>query len=248
MQAQGGMPPDRQDPAGPPSEKPPVRFSRRWFLVLGAGAAAAVLGVARLVGRDGGTPSGSSGAEGRVPDFSGRFPVLYVEGSVPAVPPEKWAVEVGGLVDQELTIDHEQWVALPHVSYTKDFHCVEGWSVDNVDWAGVRVSEVLSLARPRPEGEFVNFIAYGGTYTDDLTMTEALHADTLLADGFEGVSLSPEHGGPVRLVIPTQLGYKNVKWVTRLEVTAERHPGYWEQRGYSPEAPIASAQGMQRRL
>ncbi|HJW74788.1 MAG TPA: molybdopterin-dependent oxidoreductase [Thermoleophilia bacterium] len=216
--------------------------------MIGAAAAAAILGLSRLIGGGKGTPSASSSPGGRVPDFSGRFPVLYVEKSIPAVAPEKWTVEVGGLVEQELTIDHEQWTALPHVAYTKDFHCVEGWSVDDVDWAGVRVSEILSLAKPRPEGKFVNFLAHGGKYADDLTMAQAVHADTLLADGFEGVPLSPEHGGAVRLVIPSQLGYKNVKWVVRLEVTAERHPGYWEQRGYPVEAPIAMAQGMQRRL
>jgi len=229
-------------------EKPPVRLSRRWFLVLGTGLVAGVTGLSRFVaacagaasgGASGGaTPSAAGSTATRVPDFSGRFPVLYVEGEVPTVRPEQWVVEVTGLVEQPLKIDHQRWTALPRVSYTKDFHCVEGWSVDNVDWGGVRVSEVLSLAKPRPEGKFVNFIAYGEDYTDDLTMAEALGADTLLADTLEGAALSPEHGGPVRLVIPSQLGYKNVKWVARLDVTAERHKGYWEQRGYSVEAPV----------
>jgi sulfoxide reductase catalytic subunit YedY len=222
------------------SDKPPVRFSRRWFLVIGAGAVAALFGVSRLVGgSSSGTPSATSSPGGRVPDFTGRFPVLYVERAVPTVTPEQWTIEVTGLVEEPLKVDHQQWTTLPRVTYTKDFHCVEGWSVDKLSWGGVRVSEVLSLAKPKAEGKFVTFAAYSGTYTDDLTIEEALGADTLLADTLEGKPLSPEHGGPVRLVIPSQLGYKNVKWVVRLEVTAERHKGYWEQRGYSVEAPVS---------
>jgi DMSO/TMAO reductase YedYZ molybdopterin-dependent catalytic subunit len=224
--------------------KPPVRLDRRRFILAGAVLAVGLTGLTRFVAAcakavTGGATSSPGGTSTRVPDFSGRFPVLYVESKVPAVPPEQWAVEVGGLVEQPLKIDHQRWTTLPRVSYTKDFHCVEGWSVDNVDWGGVRVSELLSLAKPQPAGKFVNFVAYGGTYSDDLTMAEALGGDTMLADTLEGVALSPEHGGPLRLVIPSQLGYKNVKWVVRLDVTSERHRGYWEQRGYSPEAPVS---------
>jgi len=228
--------------------KPPVRLSRRWFLVLTAGLIAGVTGLSRFVAACAGAVSGGASSSAtstaggstasRVPDFSGRFPVLYVERSVPTVRPEEWVVEVTGLVEQPLKLDHQRWTTLPRVAYTKDFHCVEGWSVDDLDWGGVRVSEVLALARPTAEGKFVNFIAYGKSYTDDLTIAEALNGDTLLADTLEGAALSPEHGGPVRLVIPSQLGYKNVKWVARLDVTAERHEGYWERRGYSVEAPV----------
>jgi DMSO/TMAO reductase YedYZ molybdopterin-dependent catalytic subunit len=225
--------------------KPDVRLDRRRFLVFGAALTAGVAGLSRFVAAcasavsGGASPSATGSTGGRVPDFSGRFPVLYVESKVPAIPPEKWVIEVTGLVEQPVKVDHQRWTTLPRVDYTKDFHCVEGWSVDNVDWGGIRVSELLSLAKPKPEGKFVNFVAFGGTYTDDLTMSEALNGDTILADKAEGVALAPEHGGPVRLVIPSQLGYKNVKWVAKLEVTAERHKGYWEQRGYSVEAPIS---------
>jgi sulfoxide reductase catalytic subunit YedY len=220
------------------SDKPTVRFSRRWFLLAGAGVVAALFGLSRLGGGGKGSPSPTSSPTGRVPDFSGNFPVLYVERSVPDVPPTRWTIEVTGLVEQPLTVDHQRWTTLPRVTHTKDFHCVEGWSVDKLGWGGVRVSEVLAVARPKPEGKFVMFAAYGGTYTDDLTMAEALGSDTLLADTLDGAPLAPEHGGPVRLVIPSQLGYKNVKWVAKLEVTAGRHRGYWEQRGYPVEAPI----------
>jgi DMSO/TMAO reductase YedYZ molybdopterin-dependent catalytic subunit len=147
-------------------------------------------------------------------------------------------LEVDGLVERTMRLDRTAWLALPRTQETRDLHCVEGWSVADLDWEGVRVSELLSRAGPRPDGRFVTFHAYDGTYTDTLTLAEAQAPDTLLADTLDGRALPAEHGGPLRLVIPSQLGYKNVKWVVRLEVTATRARGYWERRGYPAEAPI----------
>ena len=89
------------------------------------------------------------------------------------------------------------------------------------------------------QGQFVTFHAYGGSYTDSLALAEAQEPETLLADRLDGAPLPAAHGGPLRLVIPSQLGYKNVKWVVRLEVTASRAEGYWERTGgYPAEAPV----------
>ena len=99
--------------------------------------------------------------------------------------------------------------------------------------------DLLSLAKPQTGGQFVTFRAYGGTYADSLTLAEAQAPETLLADSLDGEPLPAAHGGPLRLVIPSQLGYKNVKWVVRLEVTAQRGQGYWESHGdYPAEAPV----------
>ena len=73
---------------------------------------------------------------------------------------------------------------------------------------------------------------------DSLSLEQALEPTTLLADALDGVPLPADHGGPIRLVIPTQLGYKNVKWVVRLEITDKPAEGYWEQRGYPRNAPV----------
>jgi hypothetical protein len=226
---------DLEEQAGAAAdESPRVRLSRRWFLVLAGGAAAsaiAALGLART-----GSRSAGSGPAGLLENF----PVLNVESGPPAVAAARWVVRVDGLVEGTLSIDRAAWLGLPRTQETRDFHCVEGWSVDHVGWEGVRVADLLSLAKPQAGGRFVTFHAYGGTYSDSLTLAEAQAPETLLADSLDGKPLPPAHGGPLRLVIPSQLGYKNVKWVARLEVTATRAQGYWERNGdYPAEAPVA---------
>ncbi len=149
-----------------------------------------------------------------------------------------WVVVVDGLVENKLHLDRTAWLALPRTQETRDFHCVEGWSVGHLGWEGVRVADLLNLAKPQAQGQFVTFYAYTGVYSDSLTLAEARAPETLLADSLDGKPLPPDHGGPLRLVIPSQLGYKNVKWVVRLEVTSMRAEGYWERNGYPAEAPV----------
>jgi DMSO/TMAO reductase YedYZ molybdopterin-dependent catalytic subunit len=229
-------PGDEEEPvdATPAVPRRPL-LGRRRFLILASGVLAAVIAVGGLTRR------GSRSAGGRAAsDGAGLedFPVLNVENGPPAVAAADWVIEVDGLVERTVRLDRTAWLALPGTRETRDLHCVEGWSVADLDWEGVRVSELLSRAGPRPEGRFVTFHAHDGTYTDTLTLAEAQAPETLLADVLDGRALPPDHGGPLRLVVPSQLGYKNVKWVVRLEVTATRAQGYWERRGYPAEAPI----------
>ena len=215
-----------------PDMKQRLRLSRRWFLLLAGSATAAViaaLGLDHLGLHLVGSRRTGSGPASLLEDF----PVLNVERAPPAVAAPSWMVEVDGLVDKTLHLDRTAWLALPRTQETRDFHCVEGWSVDHLGWEGVRVAELLSLAKPQAAGQFVTFYAYGGTYADSLTLAEAQAPETLLADSLDGDPLPAAHGGPLRLVIPSQLGYKNVKWVVRLEVTATRAQGYWEKNGLS---------------
>jgi DMSO/TMAO reductase YedYZ molybdopterin-dependent catalytic subunit len=211
-----------------------LRYNRRWFLLLAAGAVAAliaVLGLERGSSRSGGSGPGSGPAD---------FPVLNIESRPPAVSAADWVVDVDGLVDSPLHLERSAWLALPRTQETRDFHCVEGWSVDRLGWEGVRVADLLSLAKPQGAGQFVTFHAAGGAYSDSLALAEARAPETLLADSLDAAPLSAAHGGPLRLVVPSQLGYKNVKWVVRLEVTATRAQGYWERNGdYPSEAPVS---------
>jgi DMSO/TMAO reductase YedYZ molybdopterin-dependent catalytic subunit len=221
------QPPARADP-GDAEQEPQAGITRARFLVLMAGLGAGVVGAGALVHRlaEGGSILGG-------PDFR----VLNVE-SAPHTPPEQWVVTVDGLVQHPLRIDYAAWQALTRVRETADFHCVEGWSVDALRWGGVAPATLLRQAGVAPQGRFVSFHAAGGTYVDSLPLAQVLDAHTMLADTLDGAPLPAEHGGPVRLVVPTQLGYKNVKWVTRLEVTAEQATGYWEERGYPADAPV----------
>jgi len=227
--------------AGPASDAAPavapaaaddsrLRVSRRWFLWLAAGAAAVVAAGFGLE-RHGGRRAGGAGA------LAG-FPVLNVENGPPATSAAAWELVVDGLVATPLKLDRDAWLALPRTRETRTFHCVEGWSVDHLGWEGVRVADLLSAAAPQVGAGFVTFHAHDGAYTDTLTLDEARAPDTLVADRLDGAPLPPDHGGPLRLVVPSQLGYKSVKWVVRLELTAQRAQGYWEERGYPAEAPV----------
>ena len=207
-----------------------MRYSRKWFLVLAgtflAGAFGAIEVVRRLVGSAGGA---GGGLMGKVDDLFGPFPVRSIE-SVPDKTLSEWTIRVDGLVDEPLTVDAATWGSLERFGETVDFHCVEGWTVDGVRWAGVAPKVLLDRARIRPEGGYVVFHAYGGEYVDSLPLSLVTDPRTVLADTL--------NGGPLRLVVPTQLGYKNVKWVTRMEVTDKPVQGYWEERGYPMSAPI----------
>ena len=165
------------------------------------------------------------------------FPTLAVE-PVPHVPSEQWVVTVDGLVDKPLRLDHAAWSALPRRTETADFHCVEGWSVDRLRWAGVAPRTILDMAGIQPAATYVNFHAESGSYADSLPLSLVDDVQTVLADTLDEQPLPDAHGGPLRLVVPKQLGYKNVKWVVRLEVTDHPVTGYWEQNGYPMDAPV----------
>lgn len=236
----------RQVPQSPMSdeerrEEQQLRITRKRLLI-GFGALlagfAGFIAVIETFFRGGGaaTSGGGSAGAGGVPGGA-SFPALQVE-DVPHVPPENWVVTVDGLVDKPLHLDHAAWAALARRSETADFHCVEGWSVDGLRWGGVAPRTILDAAGLKPGASHVNFHALGGTYADSLPMSLVDDPQTVLADTLDGRPLPDEHGGPLRLVVPRQLGYKNVKWVVRLEVTDHSVEGYWEKSGYPMDAPI----------
>ena len=220
---------EASQPSGP-------RYTRRWFLVIGGAFVAAIVGVYELFIRGG---SSGGGAGKSIGNLFADFPLNNVE-DVPHKSWAQWSIKIDGLVDTPMTIDAVAWKALPRYEETVDFHCVEGWSVDNVKWGGVTPATVLDKAGVKPAGQFVVFHAYTGEYADSLPMELARDPQTVLADTLDGRPLPADHGGPVRLAVPKQLGYKSVKWVTRIEVTAKPVEGYWEQRGYPANAPVRS--------
>lgn len=199
------------------------------------GLVAAVTGLGVALRRSG---SGVKGAVTAPETLFGSFPVRSVERRLPTTAPEDWVVTVDGLVATPLAIDRATWGTLQRFEETVDFHCVEGWSVDDVRWGGVAPRVLLEMAGVLPQATHVTFHAAGGVYRDGLPMDLVLDRRTVLADRLDDEALSPAHGGPLRLVVPRQLGYKSVKWVDRLEVTDSQVEGYWEQRGYPVDAPV----------
>jgi DMSO/TMAO reductase YedYZ molybdopterin-dependent catalytic subunit len=159
-----------------------------------------------------------------------NWPVLDL-GILPEVTTANWKLEVEGLVEAPLTLDFADFMALPQVEAVSDIHCVTQWSRFDNAWAGVATRELLARVRPRPEARFVIQTSYDG-YTTNLPLADFAGEDVLLAHRWEGAPIAPEHGGPVRLVLPKLYFWKSAKWLTKLSFVAEDQPGFWEVRGY----------------
>jgi DMSO/TMAO reductase YedYZ molybdopterin-dependent catalytic subunit len=170
--------------------------------------------------------------------------IYTVAASMPRFDAATWRLEVGGLVERPLSLSIADLRALPRAEQTSDFHCVTGWSVNGVRWGGVRFRDLLAAARPRAGGTALRFTSAEQPYVDTLTLRQATLADVLLAYDQDGGPLRREHGAPVRVVMPEMYGYKNVKWVARIDVVAEPTPGYWEVRGYDEDAWVGRSNGL----
>lgn len=122
-----------------------------------------------------------------------------------------------GLVEEPRTLQPSDLAALTRVDLAGPFDCEEGWQVEHLTWRGVRLSDVVALAGPRPEAFWIRVTS--GEYAVLIALTEADSA--LLAEELNGEPLSLEHGGPWRLIVPGGTCFTSVKWVDRLELTAE---------------------------
>jgi DMSO/TMAO reductase YedYZ molybdopterin-dependent catalytic subunit len=170
--------------------------------------------------------------------------IYTVAASMPRFDPARWRLRIEGLVEQPQTLTYDELRSLPRAEQVSTFHCVTGWSVRNVHWAGVRFRDLLATAKPRPEGTVLTFVSAERPYVDTLTLAQAELRDAMLAYEMDGKPLRREHGAPVRVVIPEMYGYKNVKWVERIVVGNHVEPGYWEQRGYDVDAWVGRSNGL----
>ncbi len=163
-----------------------------------------------------------------------KFPVLSY-GPAPRFNPQKWDFRVFGLVEEPLRFTYEQFRALPQSSQVSDFHCVTTWSrLDNL-WEGVKVRDLMNLVKLKPEAHYVIIHCDGG-YTTNLPLNEFLDDDVMLAHRHDGRDLDPDHGFPLRLVVPKLYGWKSAKWVRAIEFTDVDRRGFWEVRGYHNHA------------
>ncbi len=163
-----------------------------------------------------------------------KWPVLH-HGSVPRVDLAEWDFRVWGEVERPQRWDYQEFLALPRVKVRSDVHCVTRWSRFNNLWEGVAFREVARHARPKPDACHVIVHAEQG-YTTNLPLSELLRDDVLFAWSHDGHELVPEHGWPLRLVVPRHYFWKSAKWVRGLEFSREDRPGFWEQNGYHNEA------------
>ncbi len=173
----------------------------------------------------------------RVPPNQGvtaGWPVLHF-GSVPELDLAAWTLRVHGAVEEAFELDWEAFAGLARTGLRADFHCVTGWSRLEVRWEGVALSALLERARPTGTAAFVRF-ADGADYDTTVPLAYALEVGALLADREAGANLAPEHGGPLRAVVPGRYGWKSCKWVREIELLEEERLGFWEVRGYDNRA------------
>jgi len=170
-----------------------------------------------------------------------NWPVLDL-GDVPAITTDRWRLEVRGLVENPVTLAWADFLALPQVEDTSDFHCVTTWSRFDNRWGGVRFRTIAELAVPKPEARFVLCTGYDvapGTripYTTNLPLARAVEDDVLLVHTWDGQPLPREHGGPCRMITPKLYAWKGTKWIRRIDFLDRNEHGFWEERGYSDTA------------
>ena len=161
-----------------------------------------------------------------------KWPILDASG-VPRIDLERWRLRIVGLVSQKTEWNWEEFRTLPRIRVFGDFHCVTRWSRLGNLWEGVSTGELMRRAGgARPEARYVVVGGYDRGWTTNLPLENFLAEDTLVALLHDGEPISPEHGGPARLVVPQLYGWKSAKWITTVELTKQDRAGFWEANGY----------------
>ena len=164
-----------------------------------------------------------------------KWPVLHT-GDVPKFDPANWEFKVGGLVEAPLELSWKEFLALPQATVTSDFHCVTKWSTFDNRWEGVPFREILKRVRPKPEATHVMALGHVGParygYSTNVPLADLDREDVLLVLRHNGEPLDPEHGGPLRLLVPHLYAWKSAKWLRGLIFMEEDKAGYWERLGY----------------
>ncbi len=162
------------------------------------------------------------------------WPVLHAEG-IPPFDPAAWRFRVTGEVQRPAEWTWKEFRALPAVTVTSDIHCVTGWSKLDNAWEGVPFREIVERVGPTDAATHVMVEAPSG-YTANLPIAVLTDDDVLFAWSHDGAPLPPEHGGPLRLVVPKRYFWKSVKWAIGVRFLDRDVRGYWEERGYHNEA------------
>ena len=163
-----------------------------------------------------------------------RFPVLTV-GPNPDFDLESWDFHVFGEVEEPVRLTWDELMEMPQREVVTDIHCVTRWSKLDTAWRGVAVSDLLDRAGVKPSGTHVMAYSDGG-YTTNLPLAAVLEEDVLVAHTYAGEPLEPDHGAPLRLLVPKRYFWKSAKFLRRLEVMSEDRMGFWELNGYHNDA------------
>ncbi|QEL20837.1 molybdopterin-dependent oxidoreductase [Limnoglobus roseus] len=186
------------------------------------------------------------GSDGLAPEFpANRAGDMKLNGPVGQpgnTDPAAWTVTTSqpNWVDRVFRL--ADLAGLPRVEMTTEFKCIEGWS-QIVTWGGVRLADFVTAHRlgRRTDGvwhPYVSFATPDRAYYVSLDTPSALHPQTLLCDRMNGAALSPDHGGPLRLIITVKYGIKNIKWLNTIRFEDDRPADYWAERGYDWHAGL----------
>jgi len=188
--------------------------------------------------------------EGRMPpgqSLTLKFPVLHY-GPVPKFNAATWDFRVWGEVEEEITLNWDEFQKLPHTQLMMDIHCVTRWSKFDTVWEGVSVKRLVDqgMIKPKPTAQYVIQHAEHG-YTTNLPLAIVLQDTFLMATNFDGQPLEPDHGYPLRGVVgnipgrddlKTPYFWKGAKWLRGLEFRTNDQPGFWEKAGYHNDADV----------
>jgi len=159
-----------------------------------------------------------------------KWPVLHF-GSIPQYDLSTWDFKIWGTVKQPKHFTWEEFRALPMMTQTSDMHCVTRWSKFDSTFEGIPVAEVMKQVELLPEAKYV-LVHADPDYTTNMPLEDFLDDDVMFPIKYQGQPLTPEHGYPVRLLVPKLYLWKSAKWVRGLEFIAEDKPGFWEKYGY----------------
>ena len=163
-----------------------------------------------------------------------KWPVLHA-GDVPKVDLAAWTLELSGAVEKPVSLTYAQLRELPATEVTTDIHCVTRWSRFDAEFKGVHWSELAKLCKPKPSARFV--VAHAEqAFTANVPLAAIEDAQALVVYEADGEPLTPDHGGPVRLFVPSTYFWKSAKWLRGIELSASDKPGFWERYGYHNEA------------
>ena len=163
-----------------------------------------------------------------------KWPVLHA-GGIPNADLATWTFRAFGEVDQEVDLTWQQLNELPRSSNVQDIHCVTRWSRFDTRFEGIHWRELAQLCRPKASARFAIAHAENG-YSANVPLSFLEQEQAVLATHADGVPLTPEHGYPLRLVVPGKYFWKSAKWLRGIELSAEDQPGFWERYGYHNDA------------
>ena len=163
-----------------------------------------------------------------------KWPVLTY-GLTPRFDPKTWTFRCFGLVEREVAWTWDEFNRLPRAEVACDIHCVTRWSRLDNRFGGVSIQEIVRHVAPKPDARYV-MIHADPDYTTNLPLAELLDDDVILATHHDGAPLTPEHGGPLRLVVPKLYFWKSAKWLRGFEFLDVNPPGFWEVNGYHMHA------------